>query len=161
MPNVSRIVVGGTIPELGISTIGIAESIDVGNFETEETGVVLLDLLSASAPNPNSLNTFPRVAGVSIIEVIGAGVGNITAHEAGHYLGNWHTEQFITAPNIMDQGGNLANTVGVGADGIFGTADDVDVDFGLDVFVPSEGFTGFEDTLNSIAVGDPAPKSKK
>lgn len=157
-PNTSRIVVGGTIPELLISTIGIAESIDVGNFETSETAVVLLDLLSAPPTNPNSLNQYPRAPGVSIVEVIGAGVGNITAHEAGHFLGNWHTDQFNDSPNIQDQGGNLANLVGVGPDGIFGTADDVDVDFGRDVFVPNEGFTGVEDTLNSIAIGDPTPR---
>ena len=30
--NVSRVIVGGTIGELGIGTIGIAETIDVGNF---------------------------------------------------------------------------------------------------------------------------------
>ena len=157
-PNTSRIIVGGTIPEFGIGTIGIAESIDVGNFETSETAVVLLDLLSAPASNPNSLNQYPRAPGVSIIEVIGAGVGNITSHEAGHFLGNWHTDQFNDNPNIQDQGGNLANTVGVGPDGIFGTADDVDVDFGRDMFVPNEGFTGTEDTLNSIAIGDPTPR---
>lgn len=160
-PNVSRLIVGGSIPELGIGTLGIAESIDVGNFETKETAVILLDLLSAPDPNPNSLNTLPRAPGVSIIDVIAAGVGNITSHEAGHYLGNWHTEQFETPPNIMDQGGNLPNTVGVGDDGIFGTADDVDVDFGVDIFVPNEGFFGSEDTLNSVAIGDPAPRSGK
>lgn len=157
-PNTSRIVVGGTIPELLIGTIGIAESIDVGNFETSETAVVLLDLLSADASNPNSLNQYERAPGVSIVEVIGAGVGNITAHEAGHFLGNWHTDQFNDSPNIQDQGGNLANLVGVGPDGIFGTADDVDVDFGRDTFVPNEGFSGIEDTLNSIAIGDPTPR---
>ena len=157
-PNTSRIIVGGTIPELGIETLGIAESIDVGNFETSETAVVLLDLLSAPATNPNSLNQYPRAPGVSIIEVIGAGVGNITSHEAGHYLGNWHTDQFNASPNIQDQGGNLDNTVGVGPDGIFGTDDDFDVDFGRDEFVPNEGFTGIEDTLNSIAIGDPTPR---
>ena len=156
-PNVSRLIVGGTIPEIGFGTIGIAESIDVGNFETAETGVTLLDLLSAPAPNPNSLNTFPLDPGASIIDIIGAGVGNITAHEAGHFLGNFHTEQFVTAPNIMDQGGNLANTVGVGSDGIFGTADDDDVDFGFDIYVPSEGFVGIEDTLDTVAFGCPTP----
>jgi len=159
--NVSRIIVGGTIPELGIGTIGIAESIDVGNFETNETAVVLLDLLSAPAGNPNSLNSFPLAPGASIIDLIGTGVGNITAHEAGHYLGNWHTDQFNEIANLMDQGGNLANSVGVGPDGIFGTADDKDVDFGLDIFVQNEGFTGIEDTLNSIAIGDPAPRSRR
>lgn len=157
-PNTSRLVVGGTIDETGCPTIGIAESIDVGNFETSETAFVLLDLLSADASNPNSLNQFPRAPGVSIIEVIGAGVGNITSHEAGHILGNWHTDQFNDTPNIQDQGGNLAGFVGVGPDGIFGTADDVDVDFGRDEFVPNEGFTGIEDTLNSIAIGDPTPR---
>jgi hypothetical protein len=157
LSHVSRVVVGGTIPELGIGTIGIAESIDPGNFATEEVAVVLLDLLSAPAPNANSLNTFPRDPGASIIDVIGAGVGNIVAHEAGHVFGNFHTEQFLTLPNIMDQGGNLANIVGVGPDGVFGTADDADVDFGPDMFVPNEGFTGQEDTLNTVAFGLPTP----
>ncbi len=156
--NVSRIIVGGSIAEFGIGTLGIAQSIDVGNFETSETAVVLLDLLSAPATNPNSLNQYPLASGVSIVELIGAGVGNITAHEAGHFLGNWHTDQFNDSPNIQDQGGNLANTVGVGADGIFGTDDDADVDFGRDDFVPSEGFTGVEDTLNTIAIGNPTPR---
>ncbi len=56
----------------------------------------------------------------------------------------------------MDQGGFLANTVGVGPNGIFegGAGDDLDVDFGKDLFVANEGFTGTEeDTLNSIAFG--------
>lgn len=160
-PNVSRVIVGGSIDEFGISTIGIAESIDVGNFETEETGVVLLDLLSAPAINPNSLNSIPLAPGASIFTLIGAGVGNIAAHEAGHFLANWHTDQFNDKPNIMDQGGNLPNTVGTGPDGIFGTLDDEDVDFGLDMFVPNEGFTGTRDTLNAVAIGDPAPPWKR
>ena len=151
--NVSRLIIGGTIGELGISTIGIAQSIDVGNFETEETAVVLLDLLSASAGDPNSLNQYQIANGASIIDLIGTGVGNIAAHEAGHYFGNWHTNQFNISPNIMDQGGNLDNSIGIGADRIWGTADDVDVDFGDDMFVPNEGFVGTEDTLNVVAFG--------
>ena len=39
--NVSRVIVGGTIAESGIDTIGIAQSIDPGNFETEESALVL------------------------------------------------------------------------------------------------------------------------
>lgn len=149
--NVSRLVVGGSIAEFGVLTIGLAQSIDPGNFETAETAVVLLDLLSADASDPNSLSQFPLAAGATIVDVIAAGVGNITAHEAGHYLGNFHTDQFNPSPNIMDQGGNLANTVGVGNDGIFGSADDTDVDFGEDTYVPNEGFAGTEDTLNVVA----------
>ena len=159
-PNVSRVVVGGTIPEFGIGTIGIAESIDPGNFETSETAVVLLDLLSAPPSNPNSLNGIPRAPGATIIDLIGVGVGNITSHEAGHFLGNFHTDQFNDNPNIQDQGGNLENFVGVGPDGIFGTKDDQAVSFGRDVYVPNEGFTGIEDTLNRVSIGDPTPRGK-
>ncbi len=152
-PNVSRVIIGGTIGELGIGTIGIAQSIDVGNFETSESAVTLLDLLSAPAADPNSLNQYAIDPGSSIIDLIGVGVGNITAHEAGHFFANFHTDQFNPLANIMDQGGNLDNTVGVGPDLIFGTGDDVDNDFGKDTFVPDEGFIGTEDTLNSIAFG--------
>lgn len=155
-PLVSNIIVGGTIPELGIGTVGIAQSIDVGNFETEETAVVLLDLLSGTGPFPVpdvDLNNYPLAPGTSIIDLVGTAVGNITAHEAGHFFANWHTDQFNAAENIMDQGGNLPGTIGVGPDGVFGSDDDVDVDFGEDVFVPNEGFTGLEDTLTSIGFG--------
>jgi len=153
MPNVSRIIIGGTIAESGIPTIGIAESIDIGNFETRETALVLLDLLSAASPDPNSLNTFPRAPFVTKVDIVGVGVGNIVAHEAGHFFGNFHTENFFTLPNIMDQGGDLGNAIGVGDDGIFGNGDDIDVDFGPDEYAPNEGFSGTEDTLNAIAFG--------
>jgi hypothetical protein len=156
-PDVSRVVIGGTIPEFGLSTIGIAESIDPGNFETSEDAVVLLDVLSGSAGFPDSLNSIPLSAEATIIDLIGAAVGIIAAHEAGHYSGNFHTEQFTTLPNVMDQGGNLWGTVGIGPDGVFGTADDIDVDFGRDLFVPNEGFVGVEDTLNAVAFGFPTP----
>lgn len=152
-PNVSRLIVGGTIAQLGISTIGIAESIDPGNYEAGETAVILLDLLSAPAPNPNSLNTIPRAPGVPILDLIGVGVGNITAHEAGHYIGNWHTNRLNAFPCIMDSGGSMANITGLGPDGIFGTADDIDVDFINDQFATNEGFTGTEHTLQVVSFG--------
>jgi len=150
--NVSRVIVGGSIAEFGIGTIGIAESIDVGNFDTTESGVVLLDLLSAVSTNPNSLNQFTLDPSVSIIDLIGVGVGNIIAHEAGHFFGNFHTDQFNAILNIMDQGGSLANSVGL-VGGVWGDGDEGDVDFGDDIFVPNEGFTGVEDTLNTISFG--------
>ncbi len=113
-PNVSRVIVGGTVAESGIPTIGIAESIDVGNFNTTETGLVLLDLLSAPGSDPNSINSYPIDAAASIIDFVGIAVGTIVAHEAGHLFGNFHTDQFNASANIMDQGGNPANTFGVG-----------------------------------------------
>ncbi len=159
MENVSRVIVGGTVDELGVRTIGVAQSIDVGNFDTNETAFVLLDFLSDPDPfNPNSLNGITRDPSTSIIDLVGVAVGEITAHEAGHFLGNWHTDQFNDQPNIMDQGGNIEfSVIGVGEDGIFGTNDDVDVQFGRDTFVPSEGYTGIENTLTSIAWGSTRP----
>jgi hypothetical protein len=152
-PNVSRVIVGGTIEQSGIETIGIAQTIDPGNFATEESALVLLDVLSdpAGEPGDPSLNTYLTPAS-NRIGFIGQAVGNIVAHEAGHFFGDWHVDQFNDDANLMDAGGNFPLLYGVGPDGVGGTADDPDVDFGEDVFNPGEGFTGIEDTLSRLAV---------
>jgi hypothetical protein len=152
-PDVSRIIVGGTIAESGISTIGIAQSIDIGNYDQAEDSLVLLDLLSAPAGDPNSLNSIPLGGGATIIDIIGVGVGNVIAHEAGHYFANFHTDSFNDVPNLQDSGGNMPAFVGVGIDGIFGTGDDNDVDFITDEYAPEESFSGMEDTKNALAFG--------
>ena len=152
-PNVSRLIVGGTIAESGISTIGIAQSIDPGNFEPGESALILLDLLSAPVGNPNSLNQFAVSSGSSKINLVATGLANITVHEAGHYLGNWHTENSSAGagPSIMDRGGNLPGTVGVGSDLTFGSDDDIDVDLIPDLFSFIEGFSGTEHTNEKTA----------
>lgn len=152
-PDVTRLIIGGSVGELGIPTIGIAESIDPGNLETAETAVVLLDLLSGPAPDPNSLNTIARAPGVGMVELVGHALGTIAAHEAGHVVGNFHTDLDSPLATIMDRGGNLPGTLGLGIDGVFGSADDPDVDFAVDRFQPSEGFAGGEDTLAVVACG--------
>ncbi|MBP2418887.1 hypothetical protein ACFFOM_19070 [Microlunatus capsulatus] len=143
--NVSRLIVGGTVAESGVETIGIAQSIDPGNFDTEETALILLDLVSEPAGVPYSLNTYLKPTS-NRTKFLGTALGNIASHEAGHYLGNWHVDQFNTVLNLMDQGGNFPLLYGVGRDKVGGTADDPDVDFGPDVLNPGEGFTGIEDT---------------
>ncbi len=151
-PNVSRLIVGGTIQESGIDTIGIAQSIDPGNFGHEESALILLDVLSGSPADfgEATLNNY-ITSSSDKVKFIGTAIGNVASHEAGHYLGNWHVDQFNDVLNIMDQGGNFPLLYGVGPDGIGGTADDPDVDFGEDVFNPNEGFLGVEDTLSRIA----------
>jgi hypothetical protein len=153
-PNTSRLVVGGTIAESGIDTIGIAQSIDPGNFGHEETALILLDVLSdpAGPAGDPSLNTYIK-AGSDRIAFIGHAVGNVVSHEAGHFLGNFHVDQFDGSANLMDQGGNFPVLYGVGPDGIGGTADDPDVDYGDNPFNPGEGFTGTEETLVRTAFG--------
>lgn len=152
-PNVSRVIVGGTIEESGVPTIGIAQSIDPGNFEGQETALVLLDVLSDTTGDfgDASLNFYLR-PGSDRLGFVAQAVGNVVSHEAGHFFGDWHVDQFNDQPNLMDQGGNFPVLYGVGPDQVGGTGDDVDVDFGEDDFNPFEGFTGVEDTLSRLAM---------
>jgi hypothetical protein len=148
-PNVSRLIVGGTTDQSGVDTIGIAQSIDPGNFETEETALILLDIVSD--PPDEDLISDPSFnayigAGTNRVRFVGTALGNIVSHEAGHFVGSWHVDQFNRRLNLMDQGGNFPLLYGVGPDGVGGTADDPDVDFGEDIFNPNEGFTGIENT---------------
>jgi hypothetical protein len=148
-PNVHRIVVGGTIAESGIETIGIAQFIDPGNYATEDSAIVLLDTLSDPSGDA-SLNTYITPAS-NKIKFIGRALGNVISHEAGHLYGNFHTDPLNTTPNLMDAGGAFPGLFGVGPDNVGGTADDVDYDFGEDVYTPDEGLAGTEDTLDTTA----------
>lgn len=143
-PNVSRVIVGGTLAELGAPRTfsGLAPSIDVGNFDTSETAIVVPGQLP-------SLGTVPLALGKTVVDYVGVFIGNLVSHEAGHFFGNWHT--LSTTSNIMN--GFFSRAGVVGPDGIFGTADDPDVAFGRESYSISEGFLGTEDTLNTIAFG--------
>ncbi|MGW6929525.1 hypothetical protein ACWGE0_05610 [Lentzea sp. NPDC054927] len=150
--NVSRLVIGGTIAESGVETVAIAQSIDPGNFGHEETAMVQLDLLSQPAGAGVSLNTYITPASDKT-KFVGRALGNIAAHELGHLSGSWHQHQFNAHDTLMDQGGNPKAMFAVGADGIGGNADDTDMDFGEDEFVPNEGFTGVEDAASRTRWG--------
>jgi hypothetical protein len=147
--NVSRVIVGGTIEQSGIPTIGVAQYIDPGNYGHEDSGLVLLDVLSDSDPeNDASLNFYmhPRSDRVGFVS---RAVANVISHE----IGNYHTDNSNGKHLLMDSGGaNFGtNLYGVGPDNIGGTADDEDIDFGTDSYAPEEGFTGLENTLNVSA----------
>jgi len=147
LPHVSRVIIGGTIEQIGFPTIGIASSVDPGNFATQDTAVVLLDLLSAPASDPNSINSLRLKAGFSKVQAVGRVVGKIVAHEIGHFLGCWHTNNQNDAPCIMDQGGDIKNSSGVGKDNILGSGDDKNVNFAKDVYIENEGIAiGTENT---------------
>jgi hypothetical protein len=148
-PNVHRLIVGGTIAESGIDTIGIAQYIDPGNYATEDTALILLDVLSDPTGDA-SLNTYITPAS-NKIKFIGRALGNVVSHEAGHLYGSFHTDPLNATPNLMDAGGAFPGLFGVGPDNVGGTADDVDYDFGDDEYTPDEGLVGVEDTLNTTA----------
>jgi RTX calcium-binding nonapeptide repeat (4 copies)/Bacterial pre-peptidase C-terminal domain len=163
-PNVSRVIVGGTLDELqapDAGFVGLSPSIDVGNFNTTETAFVVLDAFSdtsnpyqdANHPFGDFLGAIPRAPGVGMAAVLGEFVGNVISHEAGHMFGNWHTDP---AQNNIMNGGGLRDGIeeAVGPDRVFGTADDVDARFGRSNYSPSEYYPGgIEDTLDTIAFG--------
>ena len=73
---------------------------------------MLLDVLSDPAGEfgDPSLNTYLTPAS-DRVAFVGQAVGNVTAHEAGHFFGDWHVDQFNDVANLMDQGGNFPRAV--------------------------------------------------
>jgi hypothetical protein len=153
-PGVSRVLIGGSSQEAGISTVGISESVDPGNFAREETALVLLDRLSGPVTEAVSLSHYlPTTANHERrVEFVGRALGNIASHEAGHFLGSWHTDTATPKHDLMAPG-DVVGAFGFGADKLGGTPDDVRSQFGQDTFAPQEGFTGTEDTRNRTLVG--------
>jgi hypothetical protein len=149
--NVSRVVVGGTTAESGIARFSIAQSVDPGNFANEETALVQLDRLSA-AGGAVTLNRF-LTADSDRVAFVGQALGNLVSREIGHLVGAFDTDQTNGVANLMDADGNFPQLFGTGVDGVGGTADDVDVDFGQDSYAPALGLTGVQDTLNVAAWG--------
>lgn len=156
---ISVVEVSGTIDESFISTIGIASTIDPGNYAVNDAALVLLDVLSAppSGISGNftfSLNDVALAPGTSKEKLVVTVLGNIIAHEAGHYIGNFHTDGFNLKQNLMDEGpGGLFNLAGIGPSGVFGESDQIDIGFFDDLYSVREGFLGDENTTVNSAFG--------
>jgi hypothetical protein len=145
-PYVSRVIIGGSVAESGVDTIGLASSIDVGNFDTSESSFVLLDQID------DLILPIPFIQPFSILDTISTFIGNVAVHEAGHFFGAWHQDNANALVSVMDQGGDILGFTETGPDGIYGTVDDNVVRFTDDFFSPAEGiYFGREDTLNAMA----------
>ncbi len=161
-PNVSRVIIGGTYQELlgdpaatNPGLIGIAESVDVGNFDTTETALVMQDVLVSGA-------FFVPIGGrATRIQYVAELIAGVVAHEAGHYLGGLHQEPVSAVNGIMDQFYDPFVFSGAGRDFTFGTADDERLNFVVDEYVlygppftitngnqPLPG--GINDTINGV-----------
>lgn len=153
-PNVAKAVVGGTVAQLGLDTVGISEFIDPGNFSQEDQAIILLDHLSSPAIDGDaSLNTYLK-PGSNRVAFVGTAIGNVVSHEIGHLIGNYHTDNNNQTTSLMDAGGaGFWRLFGTGPDKVGGNADDTDTDLVTDRFMPDEPFLGFENTLNVAAWG--------
>jgi hypothetical protein len=156
-PNVSRVLVGGTQTEIGLDPqsglLGIAQSVDVGNFSREESGLVMLDILIADAMDPAIV---PIAGNVSRSDLFAELLSMVIAHEAGHYLGGVHQDPNNLQYGVMDQFYDPAIVSGAGLDGIFGNRDDEPLYFSVDEYSPTGGIPfggGVNDSANMLAFG--------
>jgi large repetitive protein len=138
--NVSRVLVGGTQAELGIDPatglLGIAQSVDLGNFTREETTLVMVDIMIDNAMDPTVI---PIAGNVSRVDAFAELIADTIAHEAGHTLGGVHQDSSNFVDTIMDQFYVPLISVGAGPDGIFGNRDDVTLKFLDDEYSPTAG----------------------
>jgi hypothetical protein len=153
-PNVSRIVVAGSAAEWNVFPgyellLGVAMHIDVGNYDLDDTGVVLAETMG------NFLDDLavPIAPTATRFEFFSEWFAQVILHEAGHNLGNWHTSPFNSVPDTMDNSISLSVAINIGPDGIYGSDDDVPFQFGVDPsylgYVPES----INDTLNNLAFG--------
>ncbi len=126
LPNVTRVVITtSAIPffedPAALGIVGIASSIDVGNFDLTETVMTFADDFYTLG----AITGAPLSPGTSELEYFASFIATTTSHELGHSIGLWHTNPFNNVNTMMDP-----FVIGEeGLDGIFGTADDIDLDF--------------------------------
>ncbi|TWT74904.1 Ig-like domain-containing protein [Allorhodopirellula solitaria] len=134
-PLVTRVVFGSvaSFPEFVVPPLGIAQSIDVGNFDPSETALIWVD------NEVDFVATVPTGASISQADILGLELGSTTSHELAHTFGLYHTDGTNAVPSLIDGGGtlNAQNGLGVGPDGILGTADDVLVRYRTDSVDPA------------------------
>lgn len=139
-PRMTRMLIGGTGFDIGVPGVfGIAESVDIGNFDMSEFALFALDGFVQASIGVGIAATS------SENELTTQFLASVVAHEASHTFGVLHTEPTNTIASISDAGGvqlSFNNLAGVGPDGIFGTLDDVDPVFRDDIYA-AEFFSGF------------------
>ena len=147
-PLVTRIFVGGTVLDAGIDGIlGIAQSLDIGNFDMSENSIMPIDFFLPAA------TIFPIANGASVLDAVARRIGTTASHEAGHTFGLRHQNGNNAVGAIMDDPGIRRDEfrLGVGPDLIFGTEDDTTSEFAYDQYSLNEGLFGFQDSPNTLA----------
>jgi hypothetical protein len=148
----SRVVIGHTDDEVFANEfLGLAPHIDVGNYQQDDDAAVSTNFVAGlladfpiAKPGNRSL----------VVDFVSEYMSWFIAHEFGHLVGLNHTQftfenSFNEQVDLMDKDIRLP----MGPDHVFGTADDVVGQFGVDAFDPNEIYLGVNDTLNTMAFG--------
>ena len=147
-PRMTRVFIGGD--DSVIPAYGIAQTVDLGNFDLSQVAFCQVSEASVDAAgaaiSPNR----------SEVDFVGHFLGNLVAHEAGHVLGMAHTDGSNLIDTVSDEGAanSLLYMQGLGPDGIFGTLDDVEAVFRDDFYSvqPGEfGYIGTNEITNTLA----------
>lgn len=152
-PNVTRIYLGANNPTAfggPAGLLGIAQSVDVGNFDLAENALVFLNDMLADAA------ALPKGGNATTMQAFAELVATVIAHEAGHTYGGVHQDPNNNVFGIMDQFYVPATTSGTGPDGLFGTPDDTPLQFNKDEFAPTIGMAfggGVSNTIANMAFG--------
>jgi large repetitive protein len=145
-PQALRVTVTGLDAVLAAN--GASQTIDVGNFEFNERVYVVLDGIYDEA------GTFPISSSESFGNAFATRLAVTISHEVGHAVGLRHTEPTNALASIIDTGGTangVRQRLGVGIDGIFGTADDVPINFRNDLLDIDEGLLGTQRVVEALA----------
>ena len=153
VPGVTRILVGANdATDFGFpaGVLGVAQSVDVGNFDLSENAIVLVGqtLIDAAAGPISGTST--------ALQLFAELTAMVIAHEAGHTYGGVHQDPTNNVFGIMDQFYDPVISGGFGIDGIFGNADDTPLQFTKDAFAPTLGMIfggGVSDTIANMAFG--------
>jgi large repetitive protein len=126
---------------------GRSQTIDIGNFEFNERVYIVLDGILAETRTVAIANT------ESFANAFATRLSVTVSHEISHAVGLRHTEPTNALPSIIDAGGEpigIRQRLGVGPDNIFGTSDDIPINFRNDIF-NGEGFFGTERVVEALA----------
>ena len=144
-PLVTRVLIGGPASNGGFPAglFGISPTLDVGNFSMDDIVLTVLDSILPTG--------VPMSPAVSEIDAASDLIALTISHELGHSFGLRHTERANTVVSIIDANVDNFQDLGAGPDLIYGTIDDVNVDFVDDRFSIAEGYIGVHRVLDGLA----------